>query len=148
MKRSKKFEPILKISKNTEDQAAQVLAQVIAKEQQERLEIEELEHYREEYQQGLFEKGRSGTTGANLASMHDFIMQIDQVVQQKLKKIEEILVEKESAQKKLWECQKKTKSLENLVAGIKSKERLLEDQKEQKQMDELNLRMKSPPFSD
>ena len=139
MNKVEQFMLLIKKAQNDENEIAILLSNLNSKELDEKKEINDLENYREEYHINLYEQGKKGTSGAGLASMHNFIMQIDQVIKSKLDQLDKIGKEKKKISEQYFERLANRRKLEKYVEKLKIEEVKKENKLEQKKMDELSL---------
>lgn len=143
-KRSRRFQPIQRLAKHGEDQAAQQLGQSkkVLSDQEQRLQ--ELTLYRDEYAQQFHQSGQGGLDGRQLQSYQSFLNQLDVAIEQQ--KLQILQAQKNCDEHRLDWRQKHTHSevLDSAVKRIKVQEQRIEQRQEQRNNDEQAMRRRSP----
>ncbi len=145
MSRSKRLQPVQRITEAREKDAARLLGECQQQLQQLQQQLQELEHYREEYRNHYQHSGRSGFSAQKLIQMQQFLANIDQAMVQQHQAIHqaEILCEEK---KQLWfQARGKTQALDRVAERYQDDERQQENRREQKENDEFAQRSQSRP---
>lgn len=146
-KRSRRFQPIQRLAKHGEDQAAQQLGQSkkVLSDQEQRLQ--ELIAYRDEYAQQFHLTGQGGLDGRQLQSYQSFLHQLDIAIEQQKQQI--LQAQQSCDEHHLDWRQKHTHSevLESAVRRIKVQEQRSEQRQEQRNNDEQAMRRRTPSNS-
>ena len=142
MKRSQRFEPVVKVAENREQEAARLLgdAQTALTEAQQRLA--ELEGYREEYIKRFHVTGSVGMSAAQMLDYRAFLVKLDQAIAAQGTVVEQAdnLVER---QRQEWFTRRgKVKMLDTVVARYQADEQRDANRKEQGDQDERAQHMK------
>lgn len=142
MKRSKRFEPVVKVAESRTQQAAQALGDAQRALTQAQQRLAELETYREEYVKRFHSTGAVGMSAAQMMDYRAFLVKLDQaiaeqggVVKQTGKFVEQ--------QRQEWITRRgKVKMLDTVVARYQADEQRDADRKEQGDQDERNQHIK------
>jgi len=144
MKRSQRFEPVVKVAENREQEAARLLgnAQATLTDAQQRLA--ELEGYREEYIKRFHATGSIGMSAAQMMDYRAFLVKLDQAI------VEQGIVVGQAAghveqQRQEWFARRgKVKMLDTVVARYQADEQRDANRKEQGDQDERAQHVKKP----
>lgn len=135
-KRSHRFQPIQRLAKHSEDQAAQLLGKAQTHLSQQEYRLEELTSYRDEYAQQFHESGRGGLDGRQLQSYQSFLNQLNAAIEQQK---QQILQAKEQCDNRRHDWRQQhthSEVLASAVKRIKAQEQSIERRKEQRSSDE------------
>lgn len=139
-KRSRRFQPIQRLARHSEDQAAQQLgkAQRHLSDQEQRLQ--ELIAYRDEYAQQFHVNGQAGLDGRQLQAYQSFLNQLNLAIEQQKQQI--LSAEEKCTERRHDWRQQHTHSevLNSAVKRIKVQEQRKEQQQEQRSNDEQAMR--------
>ena len=146
-KRSRRFQPIQRLAKHGEDQAAQQLglSNKALSDQEQRLQ--ELIAYRDEYAQQFHQTGQGGLDGRQLQSYQSFLNQLDIAIEQQKQQI--LNAQQNCDERRIDWRQKHTHSevLASAVRRIKVQEQHNEQKQEQRNNDEQAMRRRTPTNS-
>ena len=146
-KRSRRFIPIQRLARHSEDQAAQQLgkAQQHLSNQEQRLQ--ELIAYRDEYAQQFHVNGQTGFDGRQLQAYQSFLRQLNLAIEQQQQQI--LNAEEQcSARQHDWRKQHThTEVLNSAVKRIKGQEQRKEQRQEQRSNDEQAMRRRGETSS-
>jgi len=144
MKRSQRFEPVVKVAENREQEAARGLgrAQTTFAEAQQRLT--ELEAYREEYIKRFHSTGAVGMSAAQMMDYRAFMVKLDQAIAEQGVVVEQATHRVEQQRQEWFNRRGKVKMLDTVVARYQTDERRDADRKEQGDQDERNQHIKKP----
>lgn len=143
-RRSERFKVLQRLADRYEQLAAQNLGKSQGNLQQQRMRLQELIEFRQEYTSQFQQVGMQGMDGNSLQALQNFILQLDQIIEQQKQTIQ--LAEQDCVVKKgQWQDKHTTtriydKSVENAVSREQKKIRLAE----QKESDERAQRIKDP----
>lgn len=139
-KRSRRFQPIQRLAKHSEDQAAQELgkAQQYLSDQEQRLQ--ELTAYRDEYAQQFHITGQAGLDGRQLQSYQSFLNQLNSAIEQQKQQIFQAQEQCNSRRHDWRQQHTHTEVLESAVKRIKAQEQNVERRLEQRNSDETSAR--------
>jgi flagellar FliJ protein len=135
-KKSDRWQSLRKIADQFEQQAAQTLGRSHGNLQQQQQRLEELLHYREEYNRQFQQSGMRGMDGTTLQSFQRFLVQLDQAIAQQRQTV--AAAEHDCDDKRhAWQDKHKTtriydKTIERYVA----QEQRTENRKEQRETDD------------
>ena len=146
-KRSRRFQPIQRMAKHGEDQAAQRLGLSNKALSDQELRLQELIAYRDEYAQQFHQTGQGGLDGRQLQSYQSFLNQLDIAIEQQKQQI--LNAQQNCDEHRLEWRQKHTHSevLDSAVRRIKVQEQHNEQKQEQRNNDEQAMRRRTPSNS-
>jgi flagellar FliJ protein len=142
-KRSRRFQPIQRLARHSEDQAAQQLgkAQQLLTDQE--LRLEELTQYRDEYAQQFHQTGQSGLDGRQLQAYQSFLNQLNAAIEQQKQQILQSQQHCEDRRQDWRQQHTHSEVLESAVKRIRSQEQKQEQKQEQRNSDEHALRRRT-----
>jgi flagellar FliJ protein len=143
MVKSKRFEPIADLARNSEREAAKALGQALQQLQQEQQQLEQLIGYRADYRRRLNDSASQGMSVQTVNEFREFITKLSLAIEQQQQTIEvcrQVLEEKKS----FWFSKRgRSKALDAVLDKyIKNEQQLLE-KREQRELDDRNNRPKS-----
>ena len=143
-KRSQRFEPVVKVAENREQEAARDLgrAQATLAEAQQRLS--ELESYREEYIKRFHSTGAVGMSAAQMLDYRAFMVKLDQAIAEQGLVVEQVAHRAEQQRQEWFSRRGKVKMLDTVVTRYQADERRDADRKEQGDQDERTQQIKKP----
>ncbi len=144
MSRSKRLQPVQRVTEAREKDAAQALGDAQQQLQHLRQQLKELEHYREEYRNQYLQSGSTGFSAQKLQQMQGFLASLDKAIQQQHQNITqaELLCEQK---KQLWhQARGRTQALEKVAERYLDEERQQQNRREQKENDEFASRSSDP----
>ena len=145
MSRSKRLQPVQRISEAKEKDAARVLGESQQQLQQLQQQLAELERYREEYRNHYQHSGRAGFSAQRLQQLQQFLANIDQAITQQQRAItraESLCEEK----RRLWfQARGRSQALDKVAERYRDDERQQENRREQKENDEFASRSGGMP---
>ena len=136
MKRSRRFEPVVKVAENREQEAAQALGEAQGVLTQAQQKLAELENYREEYVKRFHSTGAVGMSAAQMMDYRTFLVKLDKAIVEQGVVVTQAnnLVEK---QRQEWFTRRgKVKMLDTVVTRYQADEQRDADRKEQGDQDE------------
>ncbi|MFO7602362.1 MAG: flagellar export protein FliJ [Gammaproteobacteria bacterium] len=143
-KRSKRFQPIQRLARHSEDQAAQRLGkaqqQLSAQEQR----LRELTAYRDEYAQQFHLNGQAGLDGRQLQSYQSFLNQLNAAIEQQKQQILQAQEQRDARRTDWHQQHTHSEVLASAVKRIKTQEQHSERRQEQRNADEQALRRREP----
>lgn len=145
MSRSKRLQPVQRITERREKEAARVLGEYQQQLQQLQQQLLELERYREEYRGHYQQSGRAGITAQRLLQLQQFLANIDQAIEQQQQAISHAELQCEE-KKQLWfQARGRTQALEKVAERYSDDERQQQNRREQKENDEFAQRDRGLP---
>lgn len=139
MKRSKRFEPILRIAERQEQQAMQLLAQRIQALEAVKRKLSDLDQYLADYQKSFIDQGTKGMSGSALQGYQQFMDQLDEAKSQQGEQRVLFEGQVEEARRIYAQVHKKTLMIETLIEKAKHSEYVIEEKQLQKQLDEISM---------
>jgi len=143
MEKSKRFEPIADLARNSEREAAKALGQALQQLEQEQQQLEQLIGYRADYRRRLNDSASQGMSVQTVNEFREFITKLSLAIEQQQQTLEicrQVLEEK----KRFWFAKRgRSKALDAVLDKyIKNEQQLLE-RREQRELDDRNNRPKS-----
>lgn len=137
MTRSRRMQPIQRITQKREDEAAIELGKAQQKLQEQELRLRELQEYRLEYNRNFQTQGRNGISASRFQEFHLFMTSLDQAIEQQQQAV--VVAGQLCVQKnRHWqEARMKSKSLEKVVERYQEQEQYEQGRQEQKVLDEM-----------
>lgn len=142
MKRSRRFEPVVKVAENRKQEAAQALGDAQRALTHAQQKLAELDNYREEYVKRFHSTGAVGMSAAQMMDYRAFLAKLDQAIVEQRVVVAQTgkLVE---TQRQEWFARRgKVKMLDTVVARYQADEQRDADRKEQGDQDERTQRIK------
>ena len=136
MKKSKRFQPVVKVAEAREKLAASALGEAQAELQSHEARLEELQGYQRDYLQRLQESGAQGMGAARMNDYQQFLNNLKLAIEQQetLVQIASRVVEEKKQQ---WFSKRgKLKSYDNVMERYVSEENRMADRREQKEADD------------
>lgn len=145
MSRSKRLQPVQRLTQAREKDAARALGNSRQQLQQLQQQLAELERYREEYRKHYQQSGNAGFSAQKLQQLQLFLANIDQAIAQQQQAIAnaEKLCEQQKAS--WFRARGKTQALDKVVERYQEDERQQQNRREQKENDEYAQRGRSLP---
>ena len=142
MKRSQRFEPVVKVAENREQEAARLLgdAQTTLTDAQQRLA--ELEGYREEYIKRFHVTGSEGMSAAQMMDYRAFLAKLDQAITEQGVAVGQAASLVEQQRQEWFTRRGKVKMLDTVVARYQADEQRDANRKEQGDQDERSQHIK------
>lgn len=136
MKRSRRFEPVVKVAENREQQAAQALGEAQAALTQAQQRLAELEQYCEEYIQRFHATGAMGMSAAKMLDYRAFLVKLDRAIKEQGLAVEQAGRLAERQRQEWFSHRGKVKMLDTVVARFQADEQRDADRKEQGDQDD------------
>lgn len=136
MTRSQRFNPIIRLADNREQQAASIMGQSLRDLELQKQRLDELSSYREDYSKRLTAAGREGVSINQMNDYRRFITKINEAITQQRRKITQSELEYEQ-RRMLWSSlHSQTRALDKIAGRFRDAERRQDELKEQKILDE------------
>lgn len=139
MVRSQRLKPIAHFAAERERQAAHSFAGMQNTLAELQAKLDELLRYRREYQNRLHSEESGGMQAATTQSYLMFIAQLDEMIVQHRRRIDEIVAQCRDARQQWLARRVKVKALDQAVQRRESEERRHAEQRAQHELDEHNL---------
>lgn len=136
MKRSRRFEPVVRVAENREKDAARALGSAQTVLTQAQVRLAELENYREEYIKRFHSTGAVGMSAAQMMDYRAFMVKLEQAIQEQVVVVEQADTHVESQRQQWFARRGKVKMLDTVVARYQADERRDADRKEQGEQDD------------
>lgn len=140
-RRVQRLLPVIDMAKNEEREAAGKLAHYQSALQQAQQQLENLQQYRDDYQQQWIDKGQTGVSGQWLMNYQRFLAQLEVAVEQQNKSLawhEHNL----SQARTVWQqAYARVEGLRKLVQRYRDDAQKSADKQEQKMLDEMAQRL-------
>jgi flagellar FliJ protein len=136
MKKSKRFQSVIKIASAHERQAATALGEAQAALQSQMARLEELLRYQEEYR---LQFQRTGSLGVDARRIEDYCVFLDklrQAIRQQQDMVEAAQQAVDERKQAWFSSRGKLKTYDNVMERFQTEERRQEDKREQKETDE------------
>lgn len=140
MNRSKRLEPVQRISEQREKDAARAMGECQQRLQQLQQQLGELERYREEYRHHYHENGRNGFSAQRLQQLQQFLSKIDQAIAQQHQAIGHASNECEQKRQQWFRARSRSQALGKVAERYQDVERQEQNRREQKENDEYATR--------
>lgn len=146
MKRKiQRFELLLKLAQRKRQEAERLLAQAQQRVQQANSGLEQLEQYRNEYQQQFTAAGRSGFSAARMQHWQAFIHKIGNAQAQQREALQQSQAQLEAVEKHWRQARAHQQAIEKLLDKARREWAAQEEKQLQQQLDERAQHIR-PPF--
>ncbi len=136
MKKSQRIKVIVDLNASNEKEALKALGQTQTKKQELQTQLENLQQYRQEYQDQYQSVGKAGVSVNQLLEFRSFISKLDQAIQDQHQALVDVENETMLA-RKAWERQHhKTKNLQKVCDSALAEEVKAENKGEQNDLDD------------
>jgi flagellar FliJ protein len=140
MTRSKRLQPVQRITEAREKDAARLLGECQQQLQQLQQQLGELGRYRDEYRSHYQQHGSAGFSAQKLQQLQHFLSKLDQSIAQQHQAIVKAEVRCEE-KKRLWfQARGRTQALNKVSEYYQQDERQQQNRREQKENDEFAQR--------
>jgi len=141
MKRSQRFEPVVKVAENREQQAARSLGDSQSALSQAQQRLDELKKYREEYIQRFHANGAMGMSAVKMGDYRLFLSNLSGAIKQQAGLVQQAAAVVEQQRQQWFARRGKVKMLGSVVSRFQADEQRVADRKEQLEQDERAQRM-------
>ncbi|WP_375192756.1 flagellar export protein FliJ [Marinobacter sp.] len=140
MLRSRRLEVVLTLEERKEQEALERMGEARKQVEQQREQVENLHRYQQEYRDQIRNSQQGVVQVTRLQAWQAFIAQLDQVIRQQQKQLEQ--AEKVfEARKKAWqEAWERRRGMEKYIESCRQQEQREQDLREQKLADEAAVR--------
>ncbi|MFB0962775.1 MAG: flagellar export protein FliJ [Pseudomonas sp.] len=140
-KRAQRLLPVIDMAQTAEQEAAAKLRQYQAALQQAQQQLQNLEHYRDDYQQQWIDKGQAGVSGQWLMNYQRFLSQLEVAIEQQQKSLAWHENNVRSSQTLWQQAYARLEGLRKLVQRYREEAQKAADKQEQKLLDEMAQRL-------
>lgn len=140
-KRAQRLLPVIDMAQTAEQEAAAKLRQYQAALQQAQQQLQNLEHYRDDYQQQWIDKGQTGVSGQWLMNYQRFLSQLEVAIEQQQKSLAWHENNVRSSQTLWQQAYARLEGLRKLVQRYRAEAQKAADKQEQKLLDEMAQRL-------
>ena len=140
-KRAQHLLPVIDMAQTAEQEAAAKLRQYQAALQQAQQQLQNLEHYRDDYQQQWIDKGQAGVSGQWLMNYQRFLSQLEVAIEQQQKSLAWHENNVRSSQTLWQQAYARLEGLRKLVQRYREEAQKAADKQEQKLLDEMAQRL-------
>jgi flagellar protein FliJ len=140
-KRAQRLLPVIDMAQTAEQEAAAKLRQYQAALQQAQQQLQNLEHYRDDYQQQWIDKGQAGVSGQWLMNYQRFLSQLEVAIEQQQKSLAWHENNVRSSQTVWQQAYARLEGLRKLVQRYREEAQKAADKQEQKLLDEMAQRL-------
>ncbi|NLU12646.1 MAG: flagella biosynthesis chaperone FliJ [Gammaproteobacteria bacterium] len=140
-KRAQRLLPVIDMAQTAEQEAAAKLRQYQAALQQAQQQLQNLEHYRDDYQQQWIDKGQAGVSGQWLMNYQRFLSQLEVAIEQQQKSLAWHENNVRSSQMVWQQAYARLEGLRKLVQRYREEAQKAADKQEQKLLDEMAQRL-------
>lgn len=135
-KKSDRWQALRKIADQFEQRAARSLGQSQGNLSQQRQRLEELQRFRQEYNQQFVQTGSRGMDGATLQSFQQFLLQLDQAIAQQQRTVAAAELDCDSKRDVWQDKHKTTRIYDKTIERFVTQEQRIQSRKEQRENDD------------
>lgn len=136
MNSCKRMQPVAEMAQQQSDAAAQRVSECNRAYTDKRRQLDELLSYRDDYANGLRDKGRTGLNATQIQDYRLFLERLNKAIDQQ-QLVLNTAGDKLEASKKLWtEKQQRAKAIESVVSRYRQQERREHSRRDQRECDE------------
>lgn len=136
MTKSKRLQPVQRLSESREQDAARALGNSIQTVEDQERRLAELEQYRDEYHKYVQQRGEAGVMAAKLLELQRFLGNLNQAIEQQKQVVEAVRHEREQKRRSWQQAHGKSKAVGKVVDRYRTEEQLAANKREQKEIDE------------
>lgn len=140
MKRSKRLEPVHRMARNKEAEAAQKVNESVQQKASSVDQLDKLKKYRDDYIAEFKTKGEQGISASRLQEYQAFVHKIDGAIDEQLETIKSMQQQVDARQQDFKKTSSRKKVVEKLIDKSASQEAKSEQRKEQKEADDRSPR--------
>jgi len=139
---SKRFEPVQRIAKSREDNAARELGHSQRRMQEQENKLEELKSYHQEYLDRFAEASRNGMSASQLQEYRAFMCKLETAIDAQKKVVHASHIECSSCKDEWKQKRVRTQALGKVMDRFETTEKKAAESREQKESDEHGQRSK------
>jgi len=136
MLRSKRLQVVLSLEERREQEALEGLGQAQERLQQQRVQLENLRRYQQEYQERIRQQHRGKVSASQLHSWQAFIGQLDTAIRQQQQQVDVVTREFESRRQAWLQARERRLGMERYIDSCRRQEQREQDARDQKLADE------------
>lgn len=141
MSRAKRIEPVQDLVEDAERRLAMSVAGFEKRVKEAEAKLQELKHYRLEYQQQFSQRAGRGMGVTELRDYQAFLARLDEAIRQQQAGLQRVQADRDAERQKWQKAAIKAKALDHVVDKWRAEERLVQDQREQRESDERGQRV-------
>lgn len=136
MLRSRRLAVVLRLEEQKEQEALERMGEARKQVEQQREQVENLHRYQQEYRDQIRRSQQGVVQVARLQAWQAFIAQLDQVIRQQQKQLEQVETVFETRKKSWQEAWERRRGMEKYIESCRQQEQREQDVREQKLADE------------
>lgn len=136
MLRSRRLAVVLRLEEQKEQEALERMGEARKQVEQQREQVENLHRYQQEYRDQIRRSQQGVVQVARLQAWQAFIAQLDQVIRQQQKQLEQVEKVFETRKKAWQEAWERRRGMEKYIESCRQQEQREQDVREQKLADE------------
>ncbi len=140
MLRSRRLEVVLTLEERKEQEALERMGEARKQVEQQREQVENLHRYQQEYRDQIRSSQQGVVQVTRLQAWQEFIAQLDQVIRQQQKQLEQAEKVFETRKKAWQEAWERRRGMEKYIESCRQQEQREQDLREQKLADEAAVR--------
>ncbi|MEE3170464.1 MAG: flagellar export protein FliJ [Pseudomonadota bacterium] len=140
MLRSRRLEVVLTLEERKEQEALERMGEARKQVEQQREQVENLHRYQQEYRDQIRNSQQGVVQVTRLQAWQAFIAQLDQVIRQQQKQLEQAEKVFETRKKAWQEAWERRRGMEKYIESCRQQEQREQDLREQKLADEAAVR--------
>ena len=138
MKRSAKLQPVAKISKQQEKNAARIHGDSLRQVELQQKQLNELVSHRDQYLIAFQSAAESGLSAVQMRDYQLFINRLDMAIEQQKQIVAQGMKNCEISRDKWVDKRTRSKIIDKVIEGRQRLEREMTEKREQKEMDDLS----------
>ncbi|MGM0594820.1 MAG: flagellar export protein FliJ [Pseudomonadota bacterium] len=136
MSKANRFQPVQRLNQSREESAARALGNSNQAVEAQEQRLRELEHYREEYQRYVHERGSAGVSAGKLQELRRFLGNLNLAIEQQRQMLEQARQEREHKRRSWQQAHGESQALNKVVERYRRDEQSAANKREQKEIDE------------
>ena len=137
MNRSTKLQPVVKISKQQEKNAARLHADTLRQAEQQRKQLDELIMYRNQYLKAFQSAAESGISAVQMQDYRLFINRLDVAIEQQQQSVAHSQNKCDISQQELIDKRSRSKIIDKIVENRQQQENHILEKREQRELEDL-----------
>ncbi|MCG6939182.1 MAG: flagellar export protein FliJ [Gammaproteobacteria bacterium] len=137
MNRSTKLQPVVKISKQQEKNAARLHADMLRQAEQQRKQLDELIMYRNQYLKAFQSAAESGISAVQMQDYRLFINRLDVAIEQQQQSVAHSQNKCDISQQELIDKRSRSKMIDKIVENRQQQENHILEKREQRELEDL-----------
>lgn len=136
-KKSKRMQAVYTLAKNREEEASKIFGASNQDVELQKLQLQDLLRYRDEYQKQIKLEGGRGISAYRLREFQAFLLKMDAAIKQQQLKLDSSMAQQSQKREEWLNRRQKSEALDGLMTRYRLEERQKSDKQEQKEMDEI-----------